>query len=401
LITSTDALQATWSPHGHRIAYWGLRKGGQRDIWTIPASGGEPEDVTNDEPLDWNPVWSPDGSYLYFASDRGGSMNLWRVRIDEISGKVDGQPEPVTTPSQYSQHISFSRDGHRVVYVQVVTKMNIQRVGFDPVGEKVVGQPEWVTQGSKRSALPNISPDGEWLVFSSFGEKQEDLFVIRKDGTGLRQLTDDIYKDRFPRWSPDGKRIAAHSDRSGKYELWLINPDGSGLRQLTSTSAPNTVLYPVWSPDGTRIAYTINEVNTSIVDANRSWNEQSPESLPGASESNTHFSTPFSWSTDGRRLAGWAVGGSRGIIVYSLESRTYEKLTDAGSFPVWLSDNRRLLFIDQRKIQLVDSQTKKVHEVLSAAPYAIGQGFSLTRDDRLIYYHLTQTEADIWLMTME
>ncbi|MCI0488298.1 MAG: protein kinase [Blastocatellia bacterium] len=103
LITEGDAVQPAWSPHGHRIAYWGLQKGGQRDLWTIPATGGEPVQVTDDEALDWNPAWSPDGKYLYFASDRSGSMNLWRVAIEEESGKVLGQPEAVRTPSSYSQ----------------------------------------------------------------------------------------------------------------------------------------------------------------------------------------------------------------------------------------------------------------------------------------------------------
>src|SRR5262249_857036 len=76
-----DAVQPSWSPHGQRLAYWGLRAGGQRDIWTI-ASSGDPASivaVTNDVALDWNPVWSPDGRYLYFASDRAGWMGLWRV----------------------------------------------------------------------------------------------------------------------------------------------------------------------------------------------------------------------------------------------------------------------------------------------------------------------------------
>ena len=64
-------VQPNWSPHGIRIAYQGRRNAAQRDIWTIPAGGGEPVEVTNDAAMDWNPVWSPDGKYLYFASDRG------------------------------------------------------------------------------------------------------------------------------------------------------------------------------------------------------------------------------------------------------------------------------------------------------------------------------------------
>ncbi|MFN0122253.1 MAG: TolB family protein [Blastocatellia bacterium] len=98
-VTKENSMQPNWSPRGLRIACFGVRPGGQRDIWTIPATGGAPVEVTNDQALDWNPVWSPDGKYLCFASDRSGSMNLWRIPVDENSGKVLGQPEAVTTPS--------------------------------------------------------------------------------------------------------------------------------------------------------------------------------------------------------------------------------------------------------------------------------------------------------------
>src|SRR6266571_1817062 len=76
------------------------------------------------------------------------------------------------------------------------------------------------------------------------------------------------------------------------------------------------------------------------------------------------------------------------------------KLTDFGSFPVWLSDSRRLLFQDQSKLYLIDSQSKKSHEVLSVAPHEFGNGVTLPRDDRLIYFSLVTVEADIWLMTL-
>ena len=96
LVFEGDAVQPHWSPNGSRISYW-MQTGGQRDIWTIPADGGEAVAVTNDAPLDWSPVWSPDGKYVYFSSDRSGSMNLWRVPVDEETGARLGEPEPVTT----------------------------------------------------------------------------------------------------------------------------------------------------------------------------------------------------------------------------------------------------------------------------------------------------------------
>ncbi len=397
LVTNEDSIQPNWSPHGYRIAYGGRRNAAQRDIWTIPAGGGEAVEVTNDSAMKESPVWSPDGRYLYFASDRAGSMNLWRVPIDEQTGKMLGLAEAVTTPSAYSAQLSFSHDGRRMVYAQFIIRANLQQVGFDPKAERVMGQTVSITQGSRRANGPDLSPDGEWIAFDSQGGTQEDLFLIRRDGTGLRQLTDDTYKDRQPRWSPDGKRVAFYSDRSGKWEIWVINSDGSGLKQLTYTWG--AVSHPVWSPDGARLAYRNATGSPSIIEVEKLWTEQSPQVLPQSSDA--IGCVPRSWSPDGQKLAGAKLraGSPDGILLYSFQFQQYEKLTEFGSNPVWLSDSQSLLFQRESKIYLVDSQSKRVHELLSVAPNSLS-GVTLSRDDRLIYFSLVRTEANIWLMTL-
>ena len=73
---------------------------------------------------------------------------------------------------------------------------------------------------------------------------------MRTDGTGVRQLTNDVHRGRGARWSPDGQNIAFFSNRSGNYEIWTILPDGSGLKQLTATM--EEVNNFAWSPDGSQ-----------------------------------------------------------------------------------------------------------------------------------------------------
>src|SRR5712692_1887516 len=121
------------------------------------------------------------------------------------------------------------------------------------------------------------------------------------------------------------------------------------------------------------------------------------ENRPPFPESGVYFESR-SWSPDGSKLAGTlrrAGGDVAGIATFSLASQKYERLV-VGDYPVWLNDSRRLLFTGGRKILLIDSQTKKVTEILSLEPNSVG-GLAVSRDNRTVYYGLTTTEGDIWL----
>src|SRR5579863_1392357 len=138
LLISADAVQPSWSPHGARIAYWGISSG-RRIISTVGAGGAGEIPVTSGPGLDWNPVWSPDGRYLYFASDRNGAMNLWRVRIDESSGRVRGKPEPMTAPCGASAQISISHNGRRLLFASDESRSILEKAPFDPAREALAG----------------------------------------------------------------------------------------------------------------------------------------------------------------------------------------------------------------------------------------------------------------------
>jgi len=404
-----NAVQANWSPHGHRIAYVARAVSLNRtttrvmDIYTIPARGGEPVQATQHDAADWSPAWAPDGRYLYFVSDRGGSMNLWRVSIDEVSGRPIGEPEPLITPAPFLAHPSISADGRRIAYTAKVETRNIQKLTLDPATATVKGEPTWVTTGSGTWANPDPSQDGESVVAYSTDQPEGDIYIIRSDRT--RQLTSGPAVDRLPRWSPDGKWVAFFSTRGDALAVWKIRSDGSDLRQVAR--APS--VYPVWSPDGNRMA--VNSARkaaggqdqiTCILDPNRAWQEQRPQELPLPGEALRPFSAQ-DWSPDGTRLAGQigVTSGAKGIVIYTFASRIYERVTDFGEWPAWLPDSRRVLFVTGGKeYWVVDTGTKQKEKVFSVARDVIGPA-RLTRDGRAAFFPRRVTEADIYLLTFE
>jgi serine/threonine-protein kinase len=407
LLSDGDALQPSCSPHKQRIAFWSRSsRAGQREaISTIPFEGGDAVPITDGSTTDLSPVWSPDGKYLYFSSNRGGSLNIWRVAIDEKSGAALGEPQAVTTigAATSAHYLSFSSDGRHLAYVTQEDIRNLRKAEFDPASGKVGSEPVSITRGSMQLWFPDVSPDGEWLTACSRGQNRH-VFVLRTDGTDLRDLTDDNYRnDGWSRWSPDGKRIVFTSRRSGDYELWLINRDGSGLQRLTQSSGGH---YSAWSRDGSMIAYSIHQPKNEcvIIHPDKNWSEQQPEHLPALSDPTLSFEG-WSWSPDGKKLAGirhLPNGVHSGIGIYDRQSKTYDWLTDFGDWPVWFNDGQRLLFVSQGKIFLFDTRTRKYQPVLTVTDQDVDIGSpALSPDNRTIYFTYVAAEADVWLMTLK
>jgi eukaryotic-like serine/threonine-protein kinase len=402
LLSEGDAAQPSWSPSGQRIAFWG-RTGepGAGDIYTIPAEGGPPVAVTADPSLDWNPVWSGDGRYLYFASNRDGSMNLWRIRVDEATGQPLGRPQPVTTGGGASnQHLSISKDGTRIAYVSRVETMNLQRVAFDPVTGTTTGTAEWITRGSRTNVEPEPSPDGRRLVFSSTS-RQQDIVIANSDGTDLQQLTNDPFKDRAPRWSPDGERIAFYSDQ---YRAERDLDQSTGTAPIGDSSpGARARITRCGRPRGCgwRTRRTRRTARSSSMSARPGSSRRRRPflSLPDPTQS---FEI-WSWSRDGRRLAGQkhlADLSHAGIGIHEVGSQEIRWATDFGEWPVWLSDSRRLLFSHQGKLFLLETSSGKYRELLSLPQPTLGS-VGLSRDEKTIYFTLMEAEADVWLMTVK
>lgn len=396
-LCENDAMQPSWSSSGERIAFWFMHpSAGRSDIATISRNGGEIEVITNDGSTNWNPIWAPDGKFLYFASDRSGNMSFWRVAIDEKTGKVRGETEAVSTPATFNRHLNFSRDGRRMIYVQTDRQSNIRAVRFDPVAEKAAGEPFWITRGDRLTVRPELSPDGTRFVMRLPRYTQDDIVVVNRDGTNWRDLTNDRFFDRYPRWSPDGKRVTFVSDRSGRYEVWVLDADATNLRQLTFDSPGNTS-FPLWSPNGAQILFRRNFVN-SVLDVNKPWSEQNLRLLPMPSGEQRFLA--WDWSPDGKRLIGNLSGPPAVVGSFSFETNEYEKLTEFGASPMWLPDSNRFVFSFNRKVYLGDVKTRRVREIFSTGEDEI-RSVDVSPDGALLYFSIYSSKSDIWMLDLE
>jgi Tol biopolymer transport system component len=399
LVLAEDAVQPAWSPHGSRIAFWQVSAAGDRSLWTARADGRDRARVTDGRSVDWNPVWSPDGRFLYYASDRSGVPNLWRVRIDEDAGRVLSPPEPVTASSQAVMQPSIAASGLRIAYAGYETHSFLEQVAFDPAHGAAAGSPGIVDQTSQGIHACDASPDGRWLVFQTT-VPEEDLFLIHPDGSGRHLLAGETFRNRLPRWSPDSSRVAFYSNRGGSYEVWTAG--AAGGRPEPATALHDALLsHPIWSPDGRQLAIDLG-ANEALLDLAKPLAERHAVLLPPAG-ADLGFSAS-SWSADGRWLAGslHRADGARlpGIVLYAVSSGRYRRLAAACECPAWLADGRHLLCIEGRHIAFIDVASGRMQRALTAPPGSEFDDLSLSADNRTLYVVRVAEAGDIWMMTL-
>jgi Tol biopolymer transport system component len=191
-----------WSPDARRIAF--VRDG---DIWVVGESGRGLERVTRTAVVEEYPDWSPDGRLVYSA---GGS--LWTLRIGT-------KPKRLTHPRQ-----SWEEDR----------------------------APQW-------------SPDGRSIAFASTRGNyfDQELYLVRPDGTGLRRLTftngaDSVpADDGLPAWRPDGSGLVFVSNRDRNLELYALDLKTLVTTRLTETPDVDESL-PRIARDG-RYAFVVQQ----------------------------------------------------------------------------------------------------------------------------------------------
>lgn len=96
---------------------------------------------------------------------------------------------------------------------------------------------------TENCAFPSYSPDGKYIVFSSIGNGNSDIYIMNADGSNAKRLTQTSGSETESSFSPDGKKIAFASTGAGKTNIYTMNIDGSQVTQITQE---NDASSPCW-----------------------------------------------------------------------------------------------------------------------------------------------------------
>jgi tricorn protease len=247
------------SPDGTVIAFsW------QGDLWVVPATGGDARRLTAHPAVERSPVWSRDGAWIAFASDRYGNDDVFVMPVDGSAG-----PRRLTFASVDDTPVDFALDGTRVLFVSNRYRgiRWMPQLWWAPVAG---GTPILAQDAFGQSAA--VSPDGAATVFvrgatrwtrrGYRGAANRDLWLRTADGAHV-QLTTFDGDDDDPSFL-DERRVAFRSARSGRKNVYVHDLVGGDATQLTFHDGTD-VRFPRAAADGSVIAYEYEDAIWTVV----------------------------------------------------------------------------------------------------------------------------------------
>jgi eukaryotic-like serine/threonine-protein kinase len=238
------------SPDGSRVAA-SMGPGNKRDIWILDVTRGTSTRFTFDS-RDERPVWSPDGKYIAFTSNRSGRLDLY---IKPADGSGEEKLLLKTDEEKYPE--GFTKDGRFLLFFSVSPKTQADVWALPVQGE---ARPISLLKTQFREGIPVPSPGGDWLSYTSNESGSFEVYVrpFTPDspvGAGAKWLVSKGGGGRS-RWRPDGKELFYSGPNS---QMMAVDIDTSKGFQA---STPHRIFgaprgYGSWdlSPDGKRFLF--------------------------------------------------------------------------------------------------------------------------------------------------
>lgn len=234
-----------WSPDGKWIAF-GRDAGGSSETLIIPADSGAERPVGSSSADESPTGWLPTGAGLVFArtGDRGGE--LWEYtmadgsvkRLFNADGSIWGIPSHDGTLIAYM----LQKAGKTTVWLWDRTKNSHRQL---------------TTDGFEAIGLDKFSPDDRSLLYSSRRTGTSDLWRVDVASGDKHQLTTDVAEDFSAQWSRDGSRIAFVSTRGGQPDVWVLSKGEEDVQRVTDDLTPEAGNGIQWAPDGKSLVMSV------------------------------------------------------------------------------------------------------------------------------------------------
>jgi TolB protein len=250
----------------------------------------------------------------------------------------------VSAPHHVDLVFVSSRDGDYAIYGVGASDRHEVRL------TKGRGDPS-TPEGLFFAAEPAWSPNGRLIAFTSRRDGYSHIYVMRADGTHVRQITHGKSDDDGPAWAPGQPRIAFARGR----ELFTVGSGGGPVRRLTRDLGGEAAA-PAWSPDGKLIAYDYRRPG---FDSREIWVVGVDGSHPRIVTKLPAVSTLPSWSPDGRRIAFQSNLHGRHFEIYSIgrDGRGLRRETKSAIDtidPAWSPNGKEIAFSREGAIWTVD-----------------------------------------------
>jgi Tol biopolymer transport system component len=238
------------SPDGSTLAFIRYEKVGIADLFVVPMGGGEPRRLSNWNATIYGLSWTPDGRDIVYAVDEPTASRLWRnhAMSDMLSRGL-----PIADIPMAARYPSISRPiagrPARLAFQTIANDVDLQLIDLEahPVNDTLGSQP--FANSTRIEGSARFSPDGSRIAFASLRSGTPEVWVAKRDGSGLQQVTSlGAAGVLIGEWSPDGTSIAFEAAVSGNTDVYLVGADGGHLRRLTAEPSIDGI--PAWSRDG-------------------------------------------------------------------------------------------------------------------------------------------------------
>lgn len=248
---STGDRHPAFSPDGSRIAFIRGETPGVDNLYVVPATGGDPTQVTTDSTTIADVAWAADGEDLLYSARRNGVTGIWRVPVD--GGEVT-LVRSVETAGELA-HFAHASGSRRLVYAKTSTQYDLWTLRRPSQYADLEARS--LIASTREDVQPNIAPGGDQIAFVSRRSGDSQVWTAQDDGSELSQVTSlDGAEVQSVEWSPEGDRISFSARRKGVSDLYAVSASGGGRDRLTNSSAADRL--PRWSPDGRWIYFASN-----------------------------------------------------------------------------------------------------------------------------------------------